>query len=283
MRVVLFLVVIVAVVLSSASAAEQAVKERPLWEIGVFTGAAYLPHYRGSDSYNSYLLPLPYIVYRGEVVRANRDGFNGLLWNTERFETAISFSGSPPVDDDNHAREGMPEIGAILELGPGAKFYLRDRDSEDRLYFRFGVRAACSLDTDELEVEYRGIRGGLQLIYLNRTLGKAQDLEFGINTGVDFADDNYNGYLYDVDPTYVTADREAYEAEGGYAGFSISGNVVKELTPRWSVAAYYRWDNISGAVYADSPLVETENNHVVGMAVICGLLESKRMSRYESE
>jgi MipA family protein len=263
--------------------AEGQSKEEPLWEVGLFAGYAQLPHYRGSDEYNSYVLPLPYIIYRGEVVRANRDGFNGVLLRTERFETALSFSGTPPVDSDNRARRGMPEVDAMFEVGPGAKLYVIDRDAVNRLYFRLGLRAATSVDTDHFDLKYRGLRGGLQLVYQDPVWLERQDLELGFTIGVDVADREYNGYLYDVDPAFATDARPAYEAETGYAGFSVAGSVVKDITPRWALASYFRWDNIAGAVYADSPLIETENNYIFGFAVICSLRESTRTSRYESE
>ena len=38
---------------------------RPLWELGLGVAALRLPDYRGSDQSSTYLLPLPYVVYRG--------------------------------------------------------------------------------------------------------------------------------------------------------------------------------------------------------------------------
>ena len=42
--------------------------ERPLWELGVGVGALRLPHYRGSDQSHNFLLPVPYLVYRGQIL-----------------------------------------------------------------------------------------------------------------------------------------------------------------------------------------------------------------------
>jgi len=257
--------------------------ERPLWEIGLFGGAARLPHYRGSDEYRLYVLPLPYIIYRGEIVRANREGLKGIFWATDRFETALSFSGSPPVDDDNDARKGMPELGAILEVGPGFKFFITERGNPDPLYLTAGVRTAISVDTDDFGTAYRGIRGGVKLVYRNRTWLENQRTTLGLNAGIDFANREYNDYIYSVDPGYAVPGRPAYRADGGYTGFSVSANAVKKLTGRWSVAAYYRWDNLSGTAYADSPLVKTENNHIIGCALIWTIFQSEETSRYQSE
>jgi outer membrane protein len=46
---------------------------RPLWELGLGVAALRLPDYRGSDQSSTYLLPLPYVVYRGEWLRTGAD------------------------------------------------------------------------------------------------------------------------------------------------------------------------------------------------------------------
>lgn len=257
--------------------------DKPLWEVGLFGGAARLPHYRGSDETSTYFLPLPYLIYRGEVFRANRDGLKGVFWSNDRIETAISLSGSPPSDKDNNARSGMPDLGAILEIGPGVKVFLSEKDNPNPLYLKAGVRAAIAVDTDDFGVTYEGIRGNVKLIYRNSSWLRDQGIFLGLNAGVDFANRDYNDYIYSVDPVYATPARPAYSADGGYTGFSLSANAVKKLNDRWSLGAYYRWDNISGAAYADSPLVKTENNHIIGIALIWKIAKSDTLSPYQSQ
>jgi outer membrane protein len=46
--------------------------------------AAQLPHYRASDEYTTYAFPLPYFVYRGEKIKANRDGIRGIFWRDDK-------------------------------------------------------------------------------------------------------------------------------------------------------------------------------------------------------
>lgn len=258
-------------------------RERPLWEVGLFSGAARLPHYRGSDEYKAYVIPLPYLIYRGEIFRASRDGLKGVFWSNDRIETAISFSGSPPADEDNDARKGMSELGAILEVGPGVRIFISGKENPNPLYLKAGVRAAISVDTDDYGVAYQGIRGNVKLVYVNRTRFEDQGMILGVNAGVDFANREYNDYIYSVDLSDATAFRPAYNADGGYAGFSLSANVVKKLNDRCAVGAYYRWDNLSGTAYADSPLVKTENNHILGIALIWKIFESKETSPFQSE
>ena len=45
----------------------------PLWELGAGAAVVSFPDYRGSDRQRSYLLPLPYVVYRGDVLQIDRE------------------------------------------------------------------------------------------------------------------------------------------------------------------------------------------------------------------
>ena len=282
MKKIFVLLIVLAGFLVSAFCDEPAKEEKPLWEAGLFNGAVRYPDYRGSDEYTAYILPLPYFIYRGELIRINREGVKGIFWSNDRIETALSLSGWPPVNKDNKARQGMPEIGAIAEIGPGIKIFIREREAEDPLYIKAGVRAAVSADND-LSVAYRGLRGDAKLVYRNRTWLKDQKIKLGLAAGVSFANRAYTDFLYGVDPIYATATRPAYSADGGYAGFNASAYAVKKLNDRWLVRAYYRWDNLSGTAFADSPLVKTENNHIVGIALTWRIFESDKTSRYQSD
>ena len=266
-----------------AAMGQETQPEKPLWEFGMFGGAARLPHYRGSDEYSVYALPLPYLIYRGQIFRANREGLKGVFWSNDRIETAISLSGTPPSDEDNNARRGMPDLGAILEIGPGVKVFLTEPDSQNPLYLKAGVRAAIAANTDNLHLSYEGIRGDVKLIYRNYSWFQDQNVALGFSAGVDFANRDYNDYIYTVDPVYATPARPAYQADGGYGGFSVSANAVKKISDSWSFGAYYRWDNISGAACTDSPLVKTENNHIIGVALIWKIAQSDKTSTYDSE
>src|SRR3989338_5371214 len=44
----------------------------PLWEVGAGVAAIDFPEYRGSNVRTSYLLPIPYLVYRGDFLKIDR-------------------------------------------------------------------------------------------------------------------------------------------------------------------------------------------------------------------
>ncbi|HEY5191286.1 MAG TPA: MipA/OmpV family protein, partial [Candidatus Deferrimicrobium sp.] len=64
----------------------------PQWELGAGVAGLMLPDYRGSDEIHSYLLPVPYIIYRLEWIKADRTGIRSTLLNWEKAEVNLSLS-----------------------------------------------------------------------------------------------------------------------------------------------------------------------------------------------
>ncbi len=249
----------------------------PLYEYGVIGLAATIPHYRGSDDYETYVFPLPYIIYRGEVIKADRDGVRGIFWKYKNFETDISLSGNPP-SKNNEARQEMPDLDAMGEVGPALNYYFHRRGERDNLFFQANLRAAFAVDFDSgLDISYEGLNSTLALIFNDTDLLKDHRARFHVSGGVQFANADLHSYFYEVAPRFATSTRRAYEAEGGYSGFFLAGSVVKDLTDSLSISGYARWMNIDGAVFEDSPLVETTNNAIVGALLIWKIGQSETL------
>lgn len=255
----------------------EAVHKLPLYEYGIVGLAATIPHYRGSDEYETYAFPLPYFVYRGEIIKADREGIRGIFWKYKQFETDISLSGNPPAENDK-AREGMPDLDAIGEIGPALNYYFYRYGERDVLFLQANLRGAFALDFDGgLKVAHEGYISDFSVIYRDSELFKEHSIRFHVSGGFQFADADLHSYFYGVSPRYATPDRRQYEAEGGYGGFQLSGSILKELTPKLWVSCYGRWMNIDGAVFEDSPLVQTRNNVIVGALLIWKFGESEAL------
>src|SRR4030042_2754777 len=83
-------------------------EKKPVWELGVGVGLLYIPDYRGSNESRFYVLPFPYIIYRGDILKVDRQKISGQVFKTDRVLLDVSFYGSVPVDSDkNSARAGM--------------------------------------------------------------------------------------------------------------------------------------------------------------------------------
>ena len=86
-----------ALLLYSAGQTAQAAEEKPLWEAGIGVASVSFPAYRGSDQRHNFLLPTPYFVYRGEFLKADRDGVRAQLFDSDRAELTVSAALSPPI------------------------------------------------------------------------------------------------------------------------------------------------------------------------------------------
>ena len=85
-------------------------EELPLWEAGLGFTVLDFADYRGSDERSQFILPIPYVIYRGEALKIERDRVRGLFFEYERVTAQLSLGGSVPVNsEDNAARQGMPD------------------------------------------------------------------------------------------------------------------------------------------------------------------------------
>jgi hypothetical protein len=122
-----------ALLLGTVAASVQAAEELPLWEAGLGVAAVSFPAYRGSDQRNCFVLPSPFFVYRGEFLKADRDGVRAELFDSERAELTLSVALSPPAaSKDIRARAGMPDLRANFEIGPQLNLTLWQTDDRAR-------------------------------------------------------------------------------------------------------------------------------------------------------
>jgi outer membrane scaffolding protein for murein synthesis (MipA/OmpV family) len=230
-------------------------KDAPLWEFGLGAGAIAFQDYRGSDTTHAYPLPVPYFVYNGKFLKADRDGVRGTLFNQDWLEINLSFNLTTPVRNDRE-RSGMPDLKSTVELGPSFDLHLmRSDDAKVKLDLRSPVRAAVTVEaapkiigwtfTPRLALDIRDPLGfgGWNL---------------GLLTGPLFADRRYHAYFYSVAPQFATAARPAYQAESGYAGTQFISALSKRF-PKFWVGAYARYDTLSGATFVDSALVQRKS------------------------
>jgi len=221
--------------------------EKHLWEAGVGVVALHNPHYLGSSQASSHLLPLPYFIYRGKTVRADRDGVRGRIYDSEKLDIRLSLSGSLPVDSsDNDARQGMDDLDWILEIGPTLQYQLYKSDKQ-LLRADWPLRAAFSMGDPLLR--HQGWISNPRL-YHNTYLGP---WTVTATLGLVFSDRRYHGYFYDVDERDVTADRSLYQSSSGYTGSRFSIGVNRRYR-QFSMGAVARYYDLDGAANEDSPL-----------------------------
>jgi len=248
---------------------------RPEWEIGAGASVFTLPDYRGSDESRGYVLPFPYVIYRGERFRVDRQGLRGIFFESDRVELNLSLNATPPVDsDDNRAREGMPELEPTLEIGPRLDLTLaRDRAREWSLELRLPLRAAIA--TDLSHTRHIGYVSYPHLHLFTRPVLAGVKWNLGLQAGPLFATDDYHQYFYGVDAPFATPDRPAYSAGGGYSGALALASLTRRF-PRFWVGAFARYDTLKGAAFESSPLMRRDYAVMAGFAVAWVFAESGR-------
>ncbi|MEO8136192.1 MAG: MipA/OmpV family protein [Betaproteobacteria bacterium] len=258
----------------SLSAAQSRAEQLPLWEAGIGAGALAFPDYRGADRRQTYLLPVPYFVYRGEFLKADRKGVRGIFFNSDRVDLNISVNASAPVDSsDNPARQGMPDLNPTFEAGPSLDINLwRSAALRQKLDLRLPMRAAFTIESSPKYI------GWLFTPRLNLDIADVGGLagwNLGLLAGPIYGDRKQNEYFYSVASEFATAGRPAYEAKRGYGGMQFLAAMSKRYPSFW-VGGFVRYDTLAGAVYGDSPLVKQKNYVAGGIAIAWVLGESSR-------
>jgi outer membrane protein len=235
--------------------------KRPLWELGAGVAALRFPDYRGSDESGQYLLPLPYVIYRGKFLRADREGARAVLVDVERFEVEMSVSASVPTRSrSNAARNGMPDLPPSFEVGPKLNVaLLRSPDKNMKLELRMPLRAVFTVESSPRSV------GTTFEPSLNLDLLR-EGWSIGVQGGPLFGDRRRHAHFYGVEPAFATSQRAAYQAHGGYAGWQALAATSRRFGGTW-VGAFVRYDNLRAAVFADSPLVRRDHAFTMGVGV----------------
>jgi outer membrane scaffolding protein for murein synthesis (MipA/OmpV family) len=245
---------------------------KPLWEFGLGFSTLSAPDYTGSDERREWYVPFPYFVYRGQILRVDRESLRGRLFSTERFELEVSFNGTLPVDSKhNSARRGMPDLDFSGEVGPRLRWFLyRSRAVPHSLYLDLPVRPVFVSDFTYLD--YLGWTSSPALHYE----GRYAKWNVEAISGVEFADAAYNQYFYGVDTKYVTPTRAAYRADSGYGGIRVALGASRRIG-RLFIGAFTRYINLDGATFADSPLVRTHHSVMAGVAIAWVFHESSTL------
>jgi outer membrane scaffolding protein for murein synthesis (MipA/OmpV family) len=250
--------------------------EKPLWELGAGVALLRMPDYRGSDEGRLYVLPFPYVIYRGDILRVDRERISGRIFKTDRLLLDVSIHGSVPVDSSkNTARSGMPDLDPTFEIGPSLNIKLLE-NKQDRYKVNLVLPVRAVFSTDFSSVRREGWVVNPRLSFEKDDIIPETGLKLGISAGPMFADSDYHSYYYTVEPEYATASRPAYSAGRGYSGSAITVGLNKGFK-QLIFNAFVSMDFLQGSVYEDSPLVKTKNSFMYGFTVSWIFLKSEKL------
>ncbi len=248
---------------------------KPEWELGAGIAAIDFPLYRGSADRRTYVLPTPYVQYRGEFLQIDRERVRGLLFRHDRVELDISVNGSVPVSsEDSSARQGMPDLDPTLELGPELQLHLYyDERRHTNLDLRLPLRQVFAVNFGRFD--HVGWLAHPQLnLDLKNVLRSGWNL--GLQAGWLYGDRGYHAYFYDVAPQYATATRPAYSAPGGASGRQFIAALSRRQGDVW-MGAFFKRDDLRSAAFTGSPLVQMQEDYSVGFAIAWVFAKSENL------
>ncbi len=240
-------------------------RDRSLWEAGIVGGEAYLPDYPAAAQNHAKWIVAPYIIYRGKIMRADREGARARLLRQRYFDIEMGFAASFKTNSaDNDARRGMSDLDYLLELGPRLSVPITDFGGRGRLRLFVPLRSVFS--TNFKNFKHRGFTATPALYarwnhFLRRDwLGIAQ-------LTATFGDRQLNAYFYDVAPEFATLERPSYDARAGYIGSDLFSGVVVPFGERWRLFSGVQWLVHEGSANAASPLFRRTTNYslIVGL------------------
>ncbi len=236
---------------------------RPLWEIGVGGLAASQPAYPGSSVTTSRAIVLPFVIYRGDVLRAEQSTVGLRAFKTPRFELDVGFAAALGSSaNDVPARIGMSDIGTLVEFGPRLKINLGDV-SKGRGDFT-------------LELPVRGVFD-LSRSLANRGASFEPQLSFAVplpggwrgggSVSAIFGSQRLNETFYTVTSAEATNTRPAYNAQGGLLATRATLAASKRLTPDLQALGFVRLDSVSGGANSGSSLIEKNLGASLGVGL----------------
>jgi outer membrane scaffolding protein for murein synthesis (MipA/OmpV family) len=251
-------------------------EELPLWELGLGIGGLHQPYYVGTKQNRTFAFPAPMPIYRGKVIKSDDEGVRAELFNSENFKLEFSLDFNLAVDsDDVDLRIGMPDIDSRLQIGPSLEVKLAHSD-HSQWQLNFPIRASIGIGDDGLDES--GVTFAPNVTYFRDFDWSGTPWRAGVALGPQFGSRDYQNLYYGVDQAFATDTREAYSADSGYSGSRLLMTLRSQNRQRLWVW-FVRYENISGATFEDSPLVETNDGLSVGLIFSKFLFKSKETVR----
>ena len=247
--------------------------QKPLWEAGIAGFGLTGPAYPGADDDVGRALVLPWFIYRGPVWRAAGGTLGARVAKTAFAEFDIGLGGALRASsDDVKVRDGMPDLGFLLEFGPRAKLNLARPSPDSVVRLELPLRGVFEFNSG---VHYRGLAFEPKLTYDKRDLGRGWGVSGSL--GLIYGDQTFNQYLYGVPSQYATSSRSAYTAKAGLITPRTQLTLSHRLNEDVRMFAYSRTDFAGKGANSSSPLHLQDRGTSVGLGLIWTLGRSSQL------
>lgn len=249
---------IIAMLISCQLAAET--HKLPTLELGVAMYSLTAPQYRGSAYTSNYLLPAPYIKYRGDKLKVD-DGIESLLPLSDNLILSISANATLPSENDNPERQGMEKLKASAEIGPSLEYRLH-RELRDSIWLELPLRFGVTIEQSPRDIGYV-IHPRLAW---RKTPTRKGEWKFRLAAGPLYSSQRYHDYYYSVPAISAQPQRPEYQAESGYSGLRSDFTFSKRHGDYW-YGGFVRYDSLTHSVIEDSPLVSETSVWMAGIGL----------------
>ena len=236
----------------------------------------YIPDYPAADQNHLDGIALPYVVYRGDFLRAGDKGIvRGRFIKSRNVELDVSLSGSFPVEsDDNDARRGMPDLDYLAEVGPRLQWTLARAAKWAKIELELPVRAVFS--TDFSSIDHQGFLFAPELAYQHENFLES-GIQLKLGLGASFADEDLQGLflrsgapLCHANPARLRCGRRLSRKQAAAPGAEAVPEAVHLLRRRQ--------DRLPpGRRHEESPLFRDDVNFGIGAGLIWSFYQSERM------
>lgn len=241
-----YIFIIFALIITNTLSAET------LWKFGIGIGNISANSYPGSDQTESITSPIPYLKVKTEWFDLDREGLHTNWFKNTNFRLDFSFDLGLPVESEkNNLRTGMSDLEPVGLIGPMLIYQLEDSDQKK---WQLQLPLAYAYAFDNLDAHSVGwsINPRIYFNYLIKNSGYPVDVS--VSLGPVYNSDQFHQYYYNVDVADVMTGRNEYHAEEGRAGHRFNLSVTQRVDGYW-LGLYIRYQNLSDAVFVDSPLV----------------------------
>jgi len=251
--------------------------DKPLWELNLAAFGRYGPAYPASEDNQVNVIPLPFPVYRGKILRvgdSTEKPVTTRLFRRDRIKLDFDFGLNFPVDsEDVDARTGMPDLDLLVEAGPELELQFVKAPSDfGEMFLSLQVRGALSFDG--IDPSSQGVIASTELKYIRPFNSKRT--EFIVRLTPEWASTDYMDFFYSVAPEFATPDRSAYDADSGYLGTKLAFSIKHVFTDTFQLRSGIRFGFYQGASNEDSPLYTQDTTTSVYIAFLWKIWESER-------
>lgn len=247
--------------------------ELPLWEVGVFATGVSQQAYPGASQNVDRALVLPFFIYRGKFLRADEGTVGLRAFKTETLEVDVGLGGALGSNsNDIEARNGMPNLGTLVEFGPRVKWKLGGTPTSGRWRADMALRGVFDLSDG---LKDKGLALEPELIY-ERT--ESDGWRTSTAAGLVFGDARLADTFYGVAPAYARAGRPAYTADAGLIAARLSFSITRVLSPNFRIFGFGRIASVQGSANLASPLVRQNTGATLGVGLTYVLAKSAKTS-----